>query len=597
MQFDKGSLSEYLKTRFYAPAWWVNAFDSMLQAEYAVQSWEQIPALGVGPAFDLQELYLFPLVISHVQRELMQTGSTQQIIHLDPNNIEKEAGIYLHSRKKYLKQLLASLGSVKLYHKSASGYDVQTLFSFESWRKIEEGMHLVLGLQPFATEAFTGFISAYKEVKRSLGGQLRLRQIMGCEAPLVLWRSLWHEAQGIEQLVLLRMEKAVQWSFNCLNLEGVFGESVPKIFEGVRDQNKQNQTPSLTRMVSIIHRLSRKLADHGSVCKPLEGDYLAFNEREPLLQLLWKVSPNHFQGEDFRVFTKAVFEKLKKDQAFLSDIHNSLTCLDDRSQKEANDKNQYEKILGSQALLEQDPGLDSPEYWLIDNNVLLPLVGLYWEWVVRKDRKHPFQVPDELRLTELFYDLPDLNVDLEKHNEHYRRFQKQISEKDLYKDAVSRVPGACLASLESAAILEKLGLRGLKSSKWEHSKSSDLVNNKMESVKKVKSNLNSKTAEHAVQDSKSAPLAPKKPATKGKKDHSSDKEDVVEVLNRMKKNSRESYLKLTKLYLESLDQGARQLILEIKNRMQPQVFEQHIQHRLVRFMLERPSAWQNLSTP
>ena len=595
MQFDKDSLSEYLKTRFFAPAWWVNAYDSILQAESASPSWDHIPALGVGPSFDLQELYLFPLVVSHIQREIINTSSSQQIIELRPSSIEKEAGIHLHSRRKYLKQLLASLGSVKLYHKSSSGYEVQTLFSFESWKKTSEGISLVLGLQPLAIEAFTGYISAYKEVCRSLDGQLRLRQIMGDDAPLVFWRSLWHEAQGMEQIVLLRMEKAVQWSFNCLNLEGIFGESVYKLFKGIQDQNKHGQPYSLTRMISIIHRLSKKLAEHGSIGKPPEGDYLAFDEKEPLLQLLWKVSPNHFRGEDSRTFTKAVFEKFSKDQAFLPDIHQGLIKLVDSSRISANEKKHYEKILNSQNLLCPEAKFNSKGYWLLDNNVLIPLVGLYWEWVVRKDLKHPFPVPDELRLTELFHNLPDLGTDLEKHEEQYKRFREQISEKDLYKDIVNKMPGGCLASAESMPILEKLGRREAKYILTSQSNPSNLVNNKIESEKKVKLEHNRKASDPRAQDSvKSSPGA-KKSETKVNQGHGSDKEDVIDVLNRMKKNSRESYLKLTKLYLESLDQGARQLILEIKNRMQPHVFDQHIQHRLVRFMLERPSSWQNLS--
>ena len=594
MQFGEDSLHEYLKTRFFVPAWWVNAFDSMFQAEYATRSWQQIPMLGVGPAYDLQELYLFPLVISHIQRGILDPKSTEKV-KLDLAKIEKEAGIHLSSRKKYLKQLLASLGSIKLYHKCSFGFDVQSLFCSESWLSNGEGMDLALGLNSAAGELFTGFISAYKEAKRSLERRFRLRHIVGDKPPLVVWRSLWHEAQGSEQLVLLRMEQAVQWLFKCLNLDGVFGESFQNLFHGIRDQANQGQPYSLTKMVSITHRLSKKLAEHGSLSKPIEGDYLAFDEREPLLQLLWKVSSSHFQADDFRAFGKACFDKFERDESFLSDIHGTLLGLAGGRELKADIKKHYEKILGSQNLLHQSTKEDRRGHLLIDQNVILPLVGLYWEWVVRKDEKHPLQLPDELRHTELLGDLPDLSVDQAKHTEHFWRFCSQISEKDLYKEVINKTPGGSLTSLESAAMLDKIALRELTPLKVQPIKTGDMVKSEIKSEKKVKLSSSPKVTESGAQTSKTSSIPTKKYEKRAGVDLASAKEDVVEVLNRMKKNSRENYLKLTKLYLESLDQGARQLSLEIKNRMQPQVFEQHSHHRLVRFMIERPFVWQNLS--
>lgn len=594
MQFDDDAHHEYLKTRFFAPAWWVNAFDSMLQSEYAARSWEQMPKLGIGPAFGIQELYLLPLIVSHIQRDLLKLKQAESVISLNPSSIEKEAGIHLSSHKKYLKRLMASLGSVKLYHKSSLGFDVQTLFSFESWKQVGDDMHLVLGTQPMAIEAFTGYISAYKETKRKFEGHVQLKRIIGNDPPLVIWRSLWHEAQGIEQLVHLRMEKAVQWNFNCLNLDGIFGESFQNLFTGISDHTNRGQPYTLTRMVSVIHRLSKKLAEHGSLCKPLEEDYLAFNENEPLVQLLWKVSPNHFGGNEYKAFTNAVFKKFQLDKHFLPDIYDTLTHTAGKNKVNVGDEKHYEKILACQDFLNMPGETEAVEYWTLDNNSLLPLLGLYWEWVARKGGKHPFQVPDELRHTELFNILPDLGADLATHKGHYTSFIKHISEKDLYKEIVLRVPGGCLASTISVGLLDKLSTKSVKK-EWEHRPNpGDLVNNEIKTQKKVKLNSKQRSGDPGEYRTKHSPIAANKFETPKRKSQSSDKEDVNEVLNMMKKNSRESYLKLMQLYLDSLDQGARQLILEIKNRMQPQVFEQHIQHRLVRFMLEHPSAWQNL---
>ena len=594
MQFDEDSLHEYLKTRFFAPAWWVHAFDSMFQAENSARFWEQVPSLGVGPSFDLQEFYLLPLVISHIQQGLLKSDSLKSTVQLDPISIEKEAGIHLLSRKKFLKQLFASLGSLKLYHKSALGFDAQTLFSGERWAEQNGKLHLALDVQPFAKEVFTGYINAYKEISRSLERRVGVRQMIGDRPPIVLWRSLWHEAQGVEQLVLLRMEQAVQWSFNCLNLDGVFGASFKSLFKGVKDQSQQGQPYSLTKMVSIIHRLSKKLGEHGSLCKPADGEYLAFDDHEPLLQLLWKVSPSHFKGDDIRAFGQATFGRFKKERSFLSDIKQALLGFGGADIGEDTRKH-YEKVLSCQDLLEQASKEGLQDYWIIDNNVLLPMVGLYWEWVLRKGHQHPCPLPDELIHTEVLNALPDVSADLTEHKECYWRFRQQISEKDLYKEVVNKVPGACLASIKSIPLLEEKAYKGVGSTQISPTKSSHLVKNEIKSEKKVKSSSNPRV-DNLVQSSKSQSNPTKKYELKSDNEVSLGREDIVEALNQMKKNSREKYLKLTKLYLESLDQGARQLILEIKNRMQPQVFDQHIQHRLVRFMLERPSAWKNLST-
>ena len=66
---------------------------------------------------------------------------------------------------------------------------------------------------------------------------------------------------------------------------------------------------------------------------------------------------------------------------------------------------------------------------------------------------------------------------------------------------------------------------------------------------------------------------------------------AAEELQKIRTGSSGQYLQLKQRYLESLDLQGRQLICDIEQRLAPELFEEHLRHGLVRYMIEHPSAW------
>src|SRR6185437_15927736 len=68
------------------------------------------------------------------------------------------------------------------------------------------------------------------ELVRNATGRAEAGDALGDHAPLVVRRSIWLELVGPEQQLLLRLERAMQWEFRWLQLEGIFGLPLSELF-------------------------------------------------------------------------------------------------------------------------------------------------------------------------------------------------------------------------------------------------------------------------------------------------------------------------------------------------------------------------------
>jgi hypothetical protein len=68
-----------------------------------------------------------------------------------------------------------------------------------------------------------------------------------------------------------------------------------------------------------------------------------------------------------------------------------------------------------------------------------------------------------------------------------------------------------------------------------------------------------------------------------------------EELEKMMKADVRSFSALKESYLKSLEEPQRQLMCDVERRMKPQLFDQQLKQRLVRFMVEHPAAWKSTS--
>jgi hypothetical protein len=68
---------------------------------------------------------------------------------------------------------------------------------------------------------------------------------------------------------------------------------------------------------------------------------------------------------------------------------------------------------------------------------------------------------------------------------------------------------------------------------------------------------------------------------------------AADELRKMRAGGTGQYQSLRQKYFESLDAAGRRMILDMQQRLAPEVFDTHLGHVLVRYMIEHPSAWQS----
>ena len=580
------SIHELLETRYFIPSWWVDAFEKKLKLEMISDIRENIEDFRIGPTFTIKDLYLFPLLISQIQEEAFSGKIKSNLIQMLPQKIIKESGLTQTNLVNQLHDILRSFGSLRLYSKQDSmNTEVIELFIKEIWRKnIPDGRPVLkLGLNDFSKELFFGVINGYKDLFRFIDRKFSIKSILGEQLPLLVRRSMWHEVRGVEQTVLLKMEKSMQWGSCSLNLEGSFGQSFDNLFKHSRRFSKKRDIFQFEKKIEFTKRLS----EHGLLGQPSRHEYLAFNDSEPAIQLVW----NSLTAREYRCDLKCYLNKIFEIYSFENE--SLLHLVQVLREKIPPDKAMHEKISKIPTYPEINLGTLSPseQYCLIDGNTLIPFNCLYWEWVVRKNFLTILPLPEELKHLDEFKQLPSIEADHSRHQESIIKFIRMVSKKEGFSSFLEREAGICIASVKSLEMINSKDDRQLNSFKETTGYDSLQGDTRFSAPE---------TSQIMEKDVSFDMLSPKQAGA----NHSSKKnvQDVNEVenrrrlveeeLNQKKNKDRESYLNITKMYLESLDIDARNLILDIKGRMQPKVFEKHIQHRLVKFMIEHPKVWQ-----
>ncbi|MEY4630727.1 MAG: hypothetical protein RIQ81_847 [Pseudomonadota bacterium] len=71
---------------------------------------------------------------------------------------------------------------------------------------------------------------------------------------------------------------------------------------------------------------------------------------------------------------------------------------------------------------------------------------------------------------------------------------------------------------------------------------------------------------------------------------------AADELKKMRAGGSGQYHRLKQKYFESLDPAGRSMIRDMQQRLAPEVFDTHLGHVLVRFMIEHPSSWQSAAS-
>lgn len=548
------------QTRLFLPSWWVGAFEnSMMTHQEAID--EKLKLSRVYPQQTSDELSALALIIGELQRQIVTTGSTT--VTIDPEIFAKEVSGKGSKNLTIFQGMLQRLATVSLLNETDQGYEPVRVFSADFWRKSDNQIFLDLSLDEMARELLLGYANPYLDLSRLRQRKPLAHQIMGLEGPLVVWKSAWMELQGVEQLVFIRLEQAMQWACRWLHFDGVFGECFSKIFRDVKLPGREVQEPAhrLKSMVLILNRMGKKLCQHGVLKFQVDDNYLAFGPHsDESLQLLWQACPQKAFGFENKAFRSMAMARLHDSDAFDDVILSALSMNVSSSVQE-----DVRVIIHS---LRERYGKDFFRP-VIGKNSSAPIIAgwLFIEWMLRQQPAHPLPLPEPVR-TSVVGSLTELkSTDHSVHS--FEEFCQLVDEKYEMKEMVDTLPLATLAkpsSFRDGRLLDALHAEN---------RSSVVRSSQESSVSKPEPEPNTQklaNRQNLNSDYKMRRIA-------------------ADELKKIKETDPNHYEELKKFYMDSLDDNRKKLLNELHQRMQPEMFESHLKHNLVRFMVDNPNLW------
>ena len=242
------------------------------------------------------------------------------------------------------------------------------------------------------------------------------------------------------------------------------------------------------------------------------------------------------------------------------------------------------------AFLNKD--LDLYAKYYLDNNEaqMIPTILLFIEWILRAQRGHLLPCPESVKDFIPFESLTNL-----KDSESFKKNFLNLAE-ILHKDSSAKhfIFSEALISLTSINTKETVDFK--KYSSQINLRSDYFLEKKHFSseihLKKRHKDLSLKITDeeeilHTKTFDESAPKNENNLLKENEK-HKAIRKDIEKKLYEMKKTSSKSFLKLKERYLNSLDYNSKQLILSVQEKMRPELFELHLQQRLIKYFCENP---------
>ena len=540
-------MSSWHKTHFVVPRWWVAAYDfagsnrsrDVLPDELAIEQ-------RIIPALSTVELSSLAFLISALQAQVL---SGQPWLRIDTKAHQKymSAGRYAEQFAfQRITQLVSAL-SVFPHRKEQRTEEPQGLFTDQKINVDGPRIDLSLKVDLLGQELLLGYGDPYLELKRKLDAEVSFSSLSGGKPPLILGKAVWLDLTGLEQLVLLRIEGLSQWDFRLLSIENVFGHHLYSLFENIVFAKRSTRRSRMGHILQFLGRMGQKLQAHGVLVDQSTSDYLAFSDGPTSMQLLWNRGAQ-FSGSESAAFKGAVF-RLFNSRLFGNHQHYLSVFLNRLSSQS---RNQVSEVVGK---LKQLVGDDEPIQFLDGNLPLLPST-LFVEWFVRQLPENSGVLPEKLKNSHVFWLTSPLNgADL---SERYNEFSSIMQESQGLKEELEKSDGWTLVS--AASLSNKTLMDHLKSS------------TKMKPIEV------DKPAAKEVQ-------APQKIVPRSV---ARDKKTVAESITRLKEKDPSRYGDLKKAYIDSLDNSKKQVVLEVQRRLNPGVFDEHLRHSLIKYVVDNP---------
>lgn len=560
-----------MEGRLFLPHWWVQNYDWALEGRFEDFGEVSLQAEGlIIPRHSPFQLYILSFILSDVQSQIMINGFDSEWVVVRPSQIVRKAGGSTKLKQRQIFNYIYIFSTIKVLSVGEDGsLKPVALFRDETWSKDQEGLKFTLRLAPCSREFFLGL-----SFPGELGGSnLSFMRTPQFKVPLNVWRSVWLDSVGIETSIVARIEKAMQWSYNCLNVDGTYSESMSNLFKGL--DSELGYSMPFKRKVLVLTKVFGKLSDHGYLSRPRELGYMAF-EAKKRLEVLWDASEYRNSSKDLSEYLGHIASFLV--DRVLTDDQIQQICFSFTSNKVVVQK----FVKGFSLAMSADPALKR-KFLLFEGGAIMPLALLCLEWAIRAS--------DGVKLP---------LVKLEGSFSLYETLPKEGSTQDEFFQSIADFINIATSHPNLTIDLEEVKLLSL----WSPISSKQISKSVQATPRRQKSSaIHSGFRGNAELESE-----PKMPV-----DHSNTQatelktlcseitieprnKDNFKVWNRAKahealyglKKKPTKYQELTREYLATVDENSKRLILDIKNRMQPTIFEKHMDQRLVGYLLENP---------
>lgn len=575
-----------ISTRLYVPGWWVHAWEQALVRQSQADG-PQAPGLDaiVLPSLDITQLNLVAVLCAQLQQQMLaDSWIPTSALTLQWNDVKKLISSTDQMSIAKLSTALEQLGGLRLAVRDhiTHSQNVAPLFLSEQWAQHGDDQNdvvLTLNVNEQTLECLIGYVDGHVDFLRKLNGFPCSADTIMKSPPLVLWKPVWLELALAEQAVYLRLEKSMQWDMTWLQLDGVFGAAIDELFEHIRLAKRASSTGSLLmERLRVCGRLGRKLVSHGVIAREPQSNFFAVSSTPQALpeaagpSIVWQASAERLLSAEENAYfgraAQAMFRHVVQPVA--PALLQILAAGTDYSHRP-------KELLDLWLQLKNIPG----GALRVGPTTLIQAQMLFLEWSLRKLPGSLTPLPAEL----FSHDLVALCRLDRQPIDQFRRFCERVFSTQEASRIITDNPGSCLVTSrgpEIQAILPKMRAILRSSSSF------------VQSVPEVKvassTILTSNTLPTA--HSESGPKAPIPPPDSGQ---SALLRIAREELEKMMKADPRSFTALKDSYLKSLEEPQRVLMCDVERRMKPQLFDQQLKQRLVRFMVEHPAAWKSTS--
>lgn len=562
---------QYPLTHLILPAWWVRAHQTALRTEVQDEGAMAQAVNGrLAPALSAIELVALANALSQLQGMLL--AGNKATLELSLSAHLKHAGQASRARRFAYERLLQELAGLRFVAAAgANHWRTLQIFTEESWR-ITSSQDLILELVPsnLGHDFLLGLADAHIELLRSIKGEPEALGVLGSEAPLSIWRSVWLDLTGLELEIFLRLEQAMQWEHRWLDLDGSYALPISNLFEGI------GRNIDFVGRLRQLSRLGRRLLAHGYLVTGWGEHFLAFGDEEPdSLQVVWQASRERRSSDSARQYVLSVAEWNRQNRL----QPNAQLMAQMLSHPDA-------EISVAGALAREILALSAPAesilaLWDGGSSLLSPQM-LFLEFALRVRARGAWALPEAV-LDGVFVGLAD-PASKQTVGERFMAFCAALVAEPQFVRNVFSTPAATLASNISR----------------EHAR--NICKPTSEPTSTVTAPSRGDVKPHLVPVASRSSSVQSSPASEKSRDIDAEqfasrmRKTAADELARLRAGDPSKYTELKRAFFDSLDDGAKHMMLEVQRHMEPTKFEEQLRVQLVRFMIENPGAWRSTAS-